>query len=239
MRRLAILSDIHGNLPALEAVLADVEGRGPEVVYCLGDLVGYGGRPNEVVAAMRESGIPTIMGNYDDGVAWERGGCGCFYPDRKAEQVGEASYAFTATTVTEESKAWLRGLPQDLHFRVDDRKLHLVHGSPRRINEYLLPDRDAGTFERLAAAEDDDVLVFGHTHQFWHREHGGVDFVNVPSVGRPKDGDPRAAYAMVEISGAELVAAPVRVDYDVEAAVRDVLGAGLPQSLAESVRRGR
>jgi putative phosphoesterase len=239
MKQVAIFSDVHGNLPALQAVLADIRRHDLDGAYCLGDLVGYGGDPNGVIDLVRDSGFPTILGNYDQGVAWETGDCGCFYPDEAAEREGEASYTFTAEAVTDENKAWLRGLPRELHLTLEGKKIHLVHGSPRRINEYLLKDRDDRTYERLAAEETDDVLVFGHTHQFWQRRFGHVTFLNVGSVGRPKDGDPRAGYVILQVGGPDITAQLVRVDYDVEAAAQAVLTAGLPQSLAEGVRTGR
>jgi putative phosphoesterase len=243
MKRIAILSDVHANLPALQAVLADIEGRDLDGTYCLGDLVGYGGDPNGVINLVRASGIPTILGNYDQGVGWETGDCGCSYPDEKAKQMGEASYVYTASAVTSENKTWLRGLPRERHLELEGTTIHLVHGSPRRISEYLLRERDERTYERLAASETDDVLVFGHTHQFWQRRFGHVVFVNVGTVGRPKDGDPRAGYVMLgvdrpNITGADITAELVRIGYEVEAAARGVLEAGLPASLAEGLRAG-
>ena len=86
----------------------------------------------------------------------------------------------------------MRDLPFDLHFPVGASDVHLVHGSPRKVNEYLFEDKPARLYERLAAAESDPVLVFGHTHKPWVHEYGGVLFVNCGSVGKPKDGDPRA-----------------------------------------------
>jgi predicted phosphodiesterase len=236
--RLALFSDIHGNSQALSAVLADIEGRDLSGAYCLGDLVGYGADPNGVIDVIRRAGVPAILGNYDEGVAWETGDCGCFYLDEEAKRVGAASYAYTVSAVTDANKAWLRGLPRELHVPCEDKLIHLVHGSPRRVNEYLLRERDAKTYERLAAAETDDVLVFGHTHQFWQRRFGHVLFVNVGTVGRPKDGDPRAGYVTVDLTSSDVVAESVRVAYDVEAAAAAILQAGLPASLAEGLRAG-
>ena len=173
MNSLALFSDIHGNSLALRAVLDDLRGQGVDAVYCLGDLVGYGADPNGVIDLLRASGVPSILGNYDEGVGWETGDCGCFYPDDEARRIGEASYAFTVAEVTAEGKAYLRSLPRELHVELADKKVHLVHGSPRRINEYLLRDRDERTFLRLAEAETDDVLCFGHTHDPWFRSYGG------------------------------------------------------------------
>jgi putative phosphoesterase len=237
--RLAFFSDVHGNTAALRAVLADIAIAGVDGVYCLGDLVGYGPDPNGVIDLMRAAGATTIMGNYDEGVGFDRGECGCFFADEAARRIGDASYAFTAATVTDDRKAWLRRLPREARLEVGGVRLRLVHGSPRRLNEYLAEDRDARTFARLAAQVEADVLLFGHTHNPWHRVHGGVLFVNVGSAGRPKDGDPRAAYTILRISdGVSPLPEVRRVGYDVEETARGVLAAGLPAELAEAFRRG-
>jgi putative phosphoesterase len=237
--KLALFSDVHGNRLALEAVLDDLGRQAIDRVYCLGDLVGYGADPNGVIDLIRAGGVQSILGNYDEGVGWETGDCGCFYPDEEARRIGEASYAFTVAEVTTDGKAFLRSLPRELHLELGDKKVHLVHGSPRRINEYLLRDRDERTFLRLAEAESDDVLCFGHTHDPWSRWHGGKLLVNAGSVGRPKDGDPRAAYVVLTAAGGVPVEVEIRrVVYDVQAAAEAVVAAGLPATLAELLRRG-
>jgi len=231
---------VHGNRLALEAVLDDLTGGEITSVYCLGDLVGYGADPNGVIDLLRSRGIESILGNYDEGVAWETGDCGCFYADAEAERIGEASYAYTVATVTADRKAYLRTLPRELHVDLADKKVHLVHGSPRRINEYLLRDRDERTYLRLAQSESDDVLAFGHTHDPWFRTYGEELFVNVGSVGRPKDGDPRAMYVVLTASAETPVEVEItRVAYDVEAAAAAVLAAGLPAALADMLRHGK
>lgn len=240
MSSIAVISDIHGNSLALDAVLADIREREVKATYCLGDLVGYGPDPNGAIDLIRDADIPTIMGNYDDGVAWERGDCGCFYGTAEARRIGDASYAFTVRETTGDRKAFLRKLPTERHVALGAVGLHLVHGSPRKINEYLLRDRDERTFLRLARMEEDDVLVFGHTHDPWHRTYGDVLFVNVGSVGRPKDGDPRAMYTLLQAEpGAALTVEAVRVTYDVGAVARAILEVGLPRELAEALRQGR
>lgn len=238
--RLAFFSDVHGNAAALTAVLADLDARAPAQVFCLGDLVGYGPEPNRVIDLVRERGVETILGNYDDGIAFDRGDCGCYYATPAARAIGDASYAFTAAAVTEDRKAWLRDVPRERRLEVAGRRLHLVHGSPRRINEYLLEQRDPRTFVRIAAAEEADILLFGHTHETWHRQFGGVLLVNVGSAGRPKDGDPRGAYTLLELGpGAPPVVEVVRVPYAVEETARGVVEVGLPEKLAQAFREGR
>jgi predicted phosphodiesterase len=236
---IALLSDVHGNRPALEAVFDDLQAREVTRSYCLGDLVGYGADPNGAIDLLRSHGVESILGNYDEGVAWETGDCGCFYANAEAKRIGEASYAFTVATVTVERKAYLRTLPRELHVYLAGKKVHLVHGSPRRINEYLSRDRDQRTYRRLAETETDDVLAFGHTHDPWFRSYGNTLFVNVGSAGRPKDGDPRAAYVLLRSSPeAPVDVVIVRVAYDVEAAAEAVVAAGLPPTLAQMLRQG-
>ena len=246
MHTVAIFSDVHGNSVALRAVLADIQRRGVGRTFSLGDLVGYGPDPNGVIDLIRDNRIPSLLGNYDDGVGFERGNCGCFYPDAEASRIGAASYDFTVRSVTPERKEFLRELPPGLRLEIEGIKLHLVHGSPRRINEYLLPDRESRTFERIAAAEEADVLVFGHTHTPWHRAYGRVLFVNVGSAGKPKDGDPRACYTLLRVcrdKGGAAGGAPevqvedIRVEYDVESVAAQIIGSGLPPELADSLRK--
>ena len=125
----------------------------------------------------------------------------------------------------------MRELPFDLRFEVSGTSVHLVHGSPRKANEYLFEDKPARLYERLATAEDADMLVFGHTHKPWVHDFGGVRFVNCGSVGKPKDGDPRAAFAV--ISGHEVTIE--RVAYDAAAVAAEVKDAGLPEEFAEKL----
>jgi predicted phosphodiesterase len=236
---LALFSDVHGNRLALEAVLDDLETSRIARAYCLGDLVGYGPDPNGVIDLLRSRDVQSILGNYDEGVGWETGDCGCFYPDEEARRIGEASYAFAVAEVTAERKAYLRSLPRELHVDLASKAVHLVHGSPRRINEYLARDRDERTCLRLAEAETDDAVCFGHTHDPWSRYYSGKLFVNVGSVGRPKDGDPRAAYVVLRCASEGPIEVEIRrVAYDVEAAAHAVVAVGLPASLADMLRRG-
>ena len=128
----------------------------------------------------------------------------------------------------------MRGLPFDLHFPVGSVDVHLVHGSPRKVNEYLFEDKPASLYERLAAAESDPVLVFGHTHKPWVHEYGGVLFVNCGSVGKPKDGDPRGAFAVLTAAGSVGVSIE-RIGYDADAVAAEVREAGLPGEFADKL----
>ena len=235
MNAVAVITDIHANLPALEAALGHIKQLGIERVYCGGDLVGYGPHPNEVCAVVEERAIPTIYGNYDYAIARDLEDCGCAYVTQHDRELGQQSVDWTLAHTSKPSKDFMRGLPFDLRFELAGQRVRLVHGSPRKVNEYLFEDKPARTFERIAAGADCDVLVFGHTHKPWIHEYGGVLFVNCGSVGKPKDADPRAAFAVLEPEDERLSVRIERVGYDVHRVAREVTAAGLPGEYAEKL----
>ena len=230
--RVAIFSDIHGNRHALEAVLEDIDRQQPDRLYCLGDLVGYGAFPNEVIELIQSRGISTVVGNYDDGVGFDRDDCGCAYRGAEMRRLGDLSLRWTREHVTPENKAFLRSLHANIRFEAEGRRVLLVHGSPRKINEYLFEDRPLFSLERIARESEADLLAFGHTHLPYVKDVLGVRFVNDGSVGKPKDGDPRAAYAMVDV-GDGIDVQIRRVPYDVVSAASAVRGSGLPTQFAD------
>lgn len=227
----AVITDIHANLPALEAALGRIAELGIERVYCGGDLVGYGPHPDEVCALIEARGIPTIHGNYDYAIARDLDDCGCAYVTPHDREIGQLSVAWTLANTGPAAKDFMRELPFDLRFEVGGAAVHLVHGSPRRVNEYLFEDKPASLYERLAAAENADVLVFGHTHKPWIADFGGVRFVNCGSVGKPKDGDPRATFALLDGAGATIE----RVPYEAGRVADEIRRAGLPGELADKL----
>jgi predicted phosphodiesterase len=149
--RVAVITDIHANLPALEAVLELIDGEGVDQLYCGGDLVGYGPHPNEVCALIEERDIPTIYGNYDYAIARDLEDCGCAYVGRHDREIGQLSVDWTLAKTNKRSKDFMRELPFDLRFELESKRVRLVHGSPRKVNEYLFEDKPARTFERIAA----------------------------------------------------------------------------------------
>ena len=235
--KLAIFSDVHGYLPALEAVLTDIRSQRVDAVYCLGDLVGYATFPNEVIARIRQEQIPTVMGNYDDGVGFDRDECGCAYREATEKARGDQSLAWTKAHTTEDNKAFLRKLHSAIRFEAGTQRVLLVHGSPRKMNEYLFEDRPLSSFERLAASSDADVIVYGHTHKPYTKLVNSVRFINAGSVGKPKDGDWRACYALVELPSPEPVRF-IRVPYDVKRAADAIRRSELPQEFAADIERG-
>jgi len=243
----ALISDVHSNLPALEAVLADVDGREDVgAVYHLGDLVGYAPWPNETVALLRERRIPGIAGNYDSTVATDYKHCGCKAESPRGEELSHLSYEWTREHVVPETKRFLG----ELAFRMDLRSMGghksrpqivLVHGTPTLNTLYWTEDRPDAFCEKMAraaGAREGDLISFGHTHKPWHREVGGVHFLNTGSVGKPKDGDWRAGYVLVEADEEIGAVEFVRVEYDLERATSSIEESELPDEFADQLRAG-
>ncbi len=243
----ALIADIHGNLPALEAVLAHIGAqRDVAATYHLGDLVGYAPWPNEVVARLRNERIAGVAGNYDSTVATDYKHCGCKYEDPHQEQLSHVSYDWTRRNCSVETKQFLGELP----FRLDVRPsgghlagptLILVHGTPTLNTVYWTEDRPDSFCSKMAdvaGARSGDIIAFGHTHKPWHRTVDGVHFVNAGSVGRPKDGDWRASCVLIEVQGAAPTVEFIRVEYDVERTMRAILESELPDEFAEYLRTG-
>ena len=255
--KIALFSDIHANLPALEAFFRDVETRNPDSIYCLGDLVGYNVWPNEVIRAIRKRHIPTIAGNYDFGIGRHSDDCGCAYKTDEEKSNGSISISLTNSIINDEERAYLRSLPAHLHVEFqlnnDTLKLSLVHGSPRKINEYLFEDRPEKSLLRILEKDDADILCFGHTHQPYHRilnsgSQGQDHFrhaINIGSVGKPKDRDTRGCYVLLTIDEQSSIRVKdsiqvefIRFEYDIERAARAVEESVLPNVYAENLRRG-
>jgi putative phosphoesterase len=237
--KLAVFSDIHGNYQALQGVLADIAVRGADVIWCGGDLVGYGANPGEVIDEIKARGIPTIMGNYDDGIGYFRIACGCDYPTEEAMVLGQRSIAWTKAHTTDDQKAYLRSLPYRLVRAFEGHQVVLVHGSPDALNEYLFTEVADDVFERHLQTAGADVLIFGHTHKPFHKRLGGRHLVNAGSVGKPKHGNPNATYALLEITTAAVNVTIVEVPYDYAAAAQAIEVTELPHEYAAVLRTGR
>jgi predicted phosphodiesterase len=243
--RYALISDIHANLPALEAVLADIDTRDVSATHHLGDLVGYAPFPNETVGLLRKRGIPGVSGNYDSTVATDYKHCGCKYEDPRQEELSHISYQWTREHVAPVTKQFLSELP----FRMDIRpggghqsgpRLILVHGTPTLNTLYWTEDRPDSFCLKMAetaGAAAGDVIAFGHTHKPWHRTIEGVTFVNTGSVGRPRDGDWRAGYVLLEMSG-EIKVTVIRVEYDLQRVAEAIVSSDLPDDFADYLRNG-
>ncbi|MCF6406259.1 metallophosphatase family protein [Chitinophaga filiformis] len=245
--RIALFSDIHANLPALNAFFESVDKRQPDVIYCLGDLVGYNVWPNEVITAIRDRNIATIAGNHDLKIRKS------YLEEGKTVQDLGKDYAYEI--ISDEGKVYLKNLPAHirLEFQLNNEKLVLlmVHGSPKSVNEYLLQEMEEAAIAAQLNDAGADILCFGHSHKPYHRivpvsgeavtryKHA----VNIGSVGKPKDGDPRGCYVLLHINENTSVLDPesvgvefIRFDYDIERAARAVIDSPLPDEFAEKLR---
>ncbi|MCU4925949.1 metallophosphatase family protein [Halobacteria archaeon AArc-dxtr1] len=220
--RVGLISDIHGNLPALEAVLSDMPA--VDALVCAGDVVGYNPWPAECVDKLRERDVPTVLGNHDaavaDGSAFRFNG------------MARAGLEYAQRVLEEQQRRWLAELPAER--REFDGRMKLVHGHPDDPDRYTRYTRPEAFSARLL--DDEDVLVLGHTHVQHAEKYAEGIVVNPGSVGQPRDGDPRAAYAVVDL--AAMTVETHRVEYDVGAVQEAVAEADLPARIGSRLARG-
>ena len=241
--RIALFSDIHANLHAFEAMLQDMDSQKPDAVYCLGDLVGYHIYPNEIIDEIKRRGIATLKGNHDEKVESIA---------TTAENLNKPGKNYAYHLIREENRDYLKTLPAHirLEYKLSNSKLNLVfaHGSTRRIDEYVLIDTNENYVLELLDEADADMLFVGHSHKPYHRilEIGEGKFkhvVNLGSVGKPKDGDPRGCYVVLNVNekSSSLNKGSIqvefrRVEYDVEASAKAIEESLLPDEFAERLR---
>lgn len=219
--RLGVISDIHGNLPALEAVEAAM----PPVdgLVCAGDVVGYNPWPSECLDRIRELEAATVQGNHDRAVAVDGGA--------RFNSMAKAGVEYARNELTDTRLAWLDSLPTERF--VDDGRVHIVHGHPDNPDRYTYP----ASFSPSMLAEGVELLIVGHTHiQAARRFDEGV-VLNPGSVGQPRDGDPQAAFAVVDLTDGVTVEQH-RVEYDIDRVIDAVEGAGLPERIGTRLRNG-
>ncbi len=232
--KIALMGDIHANLPALEAVLAHAKEQAVEVIWNIGDFVGYGAFPDEVVQRMRDVKAVSIVGNYDLKVL--------NLDQVKAKRVEKRmAFQWAYDHLSPANRDYLRRLPQELRLQVEGRCVLLTHASPASIEEYLTPETPVERLRELARLARADMVICGHSHQPLRRHAADTWFINTGSVGRPDDGDPRACYAVLHI-GPQLREARVRhfrVAYDIERAAAAIRQNGLPEAFAQMILQGR
>lgn len=232
---LAVLSDLHANLSALEAVRADLARRGVERVLVLGDVVGYLTRPNQVARAVAGTGWPCLAGNYDLAVlAGGQQGVDNFL--RRGIGPGpRAVFAWTEQQVNDDTRAFLAKLPRQIELDTPAGRLLAVHGSPRAVRQYVYPDHPEAELAAWLQEAGAAILCMGHTHLPYVRRVGEGLVVNPGSVGKAKDGDPRASYALIHWDPAPR-AEIVRLDWDLESEARLLDRAGLGEGVERLVQ---
>ncbi len=237
--KFAVFGDIHGNIEALRVAYDAAQKAGAGKIYHLGDLGGYSPFVNAVVDFMMEHAIEGVQGNYDETVGNDREHCGCKYEDPIQEEMATKSFEWTKQHACKSTKLFLRGLPFSISFMVEEKKVLLFHASPSKNNLYWFEDRPEKFFREMAGKADADILIYGHTHKPYRKDFGNKIFINAGSVGKPKDGDPRACVTLVDITPDDVKVEFLRVPYDVEKAAQAIVTSGLPPYFAEKLKEAK
>ncbi len=240
--KVAVFGGVYNNSYGLEALLEDAMRRGAEAIYCLGDFGGFGPSPEKVWPLLLEGGVLSIQGNYEESLAAGREDCNCGYADPRDNHFAEISYRYTERSCSDAFKAYMGSLPRRRRLRVAGRELLLVHGSPRRINEFLFESTSPAPFLEVTCEQNRaDAVLVSHTGLPWHRRlPSGRDVVNVGVIGRPaNDGRTEVCYALLSAAadgtlGVEIVP----LAYDHEALAAEMRREGLPVEFVETIETG-
>lgn len=235
--KVALIGDVHANLPALEAVLAHAHRRGVEAIWNVGDFVGYGAFPDQVVRRLRQENALSIAGNYDLKALKFKKKEKKWRKSKRPEKF--LAFQWARDNLSKKSRKYLRSLPQEIQLQVEGWRILLTHGSPASNEEHLTPATPEARLRDLAQMANADAIICGHSHQPFVRQVDGVWFVNTGSVGRPDDGDPRACYAILQIGPKCFQVRHYRVAYDVERAIVAIREHGLPEAFAQMMLQGR
>jgi putative phosphoesterase len=241
--KVALIGDIHANLPALEAVLTHIHEQDIEKVWNVGDFVGYGAFPDEVVQLfrtaqrLRNEDVLSIVGNYDLKVLQFKQKKAKWRKKKHPQKYLAFKWAYE--NLSKKNRKYLRFLSQEIRMKVKGYRILLTHGSPASNSEHLTPDTPSKRLRELAKMAQADIIICGHSHQPFARQVGDVWFINTGSVGRPDDGDPRACYAVLEIKSDQIQVQHHRIESDVERTVAAIRKHNLPESFAQMFLQGR
>jgi diadenosine tetraphosphatase ApaH/serine/threonine PP2A family protein phosphatase len=238
--RLAFFGGIYSNWRALEAAVSDVRRAGVEGLYALGDFGGFGPHPDRVFPLLLDAGVFPIQGNYEESLSSGATDCHCGYTDPRDNHFAQISYDYTNANTSSEWKAWMGSLPKTRRIDVGGRRVLLVHGSPRKINEFLWESNSPVPFlEKLLSDFEADVLVCTHTGLHWKRQlPSGRLVVNAGVLGRPaNDGGTNVWYTRIAF-GSEVEVEFVPVAYDHESLAREMEDERLPVEFVETIRTG-
>ena len=239
--RIAFFGGVYNNHLALEAMFEDARRRGAQTLYCLGDIGGFGPHPDRSLELLRDSGIGVVQGNYDHSIGHGLDDCGCGYTDPRDNHYAQISYQYTRAKTSPRHLGWLRALPARLRVQTDALSLLLVHGSPRKVNEFLwestAPDH---LLERMLDAERADVLLCTHTGLPWQRRlPSGRRVVNVGAIGRPaNDGGTHVWYALFDAERDDQPFELIPLAFDHERLAAEMRADSLPEEFVETILTG-
>lgn len=245
--KIAVLSNIHANLPALEAVLQHAQSQGVDAIWNLGDVVGYHPFPDRVVRRLREVDAVSVLGNFDRRLLKFNQKKAKWRETKRSEDF--LAFQWGYENLSQVSRTYLEELPRQVKVRLGKVKILLVHGSPESIKEKLDKDTRGKRFKELAREEKVDLILCGNSHHPFYRTAKRTHFINPGSVGSPFDGDPRAAYTLLELDSRLMLADPApelafehrvhRVTYNLDASLTAIREAGLPEAYAQCLLQGR
>lgn len=237
---IVVFGGVYNNHHALRALID--EAGDAEALYCLGDLGGFGPNPEKVRPLLESAAVRCIQGNYEQSLASGAEDCNCGYTDPRDNHYAEISYRYTAERCSAAFREWMGSLPERRRVRLGDRELLLVHGSPRRINEFLFASTTPVAFlERLLDQERCDAVLCTHSGLHWHRRlPSGRDAINVGVIGRPaNDGRTCVHYARIGAASDRSLAVELRpLAYDHEALAREMRDEDLPEPFVETILSG-
>ncbi|MEO8380749.1 MAG: metallophosphoesterase [Acidobacteriota bacterium] len=237
--RIAFIGGIYSNHHALVATLDDIGRRGVDATYFLGDLGAFGPHPDRVPELLLARGIPGIQGNYEESLSARAGDCHCGYTDPRDNHFAQISYDYTFARTSDAHKNWMGTLPREIRFTAGGLRFLLVHGSPRRINEFLWRSTSPEPFlEKLCRDHEADVIVCTHTGLYWHQPlRGDRHVINAGVIGRPaNDGGTHVWYTLVELDPFRVEFVPVH--YDHQALAAEMRSEGLPEEFVAAILTG-
>jgi len=235
--RVALMGDLHANLPALEAVLDHARQQAVEAIWNLGDLVGYGAFPEDVVQCLRKQYALSTLGRYDRQVVRFKKRREKWHRSKEREEYRALEWAYDQ--LSGKSRKYLAFLSKEIRMQVRGKRVLLTHGTPGAEDGCLTADTPEKQLAKLAREAKADLILCGCSHQPFARSMEGVWFINPGSAGLPADGDPRAAYAVLDVGPEDSQVFPYRVEYDVERLVAELKRHKLPEGFARMFREGR
>ena len=238
-KTIAVFGGVYNNALALEAVIEDAKAQGAEAFYCLGDLGGYGPHPDSVWPLLLEHDVKCIAGNYDVSIREDRPDCGCGYTDERDNLYAQIAYDYTRKNTSDEFKAWMHTMPDQILLTMGGKTIRMVHGSPLAVNEFLWESTPDDVLKMRLDASGADLLLCTHTGLHWEKEMDGRRIVNVGAIGRPaNDGRSEVWYALLREEDGEVQTEFVPVIYDHEKLAHRMREEGLPEPFVETILTG-
>ncbi len=240
-KQIALFGGVYSNYLALTAALTDIRNRGIADVYCLGDLGAFGPRPNRVFPLLHQHNVHVVQGNYDDSIGRGLSDCQCGYTDPADNHFAAISYQYTFNNTDPQHRPWMANLPREIRLKINDQRILLCHGSPRKTNEFLWESTTSTAFiEKLHHDHDADVICCTHTGIKWSRRAANDKlFVNVGCLGRPEnDGNTNVWYAIVTVGNSSVDVEFVPVHYDHDQLANDMRAEQLPSAFIETIKTG-